>query len=493
MFTKKLIKGLAVIVSTTVFSMSTIQSAFAAPGALATAPLFLSTIVEPNVFFTLDDSGSMDWGPIFVDGTAGVVNSPGTGLPIIDGDDRAYYNPSFSRLYTDRGYLPPWGVSAAPLADQTEWDRTWVVRNHLANRNYYNPNVIYTPWAGTKADGTPMYIDADPTAALQDPYYPASNSVDLTARQNWPGGYTNVYYIPTYFIWDDDIKIPDDGAGNLIDTNFDGLFDSADGIPAIPDGVMDWNDGRRRVEILAGSPEMQNFANWFQYYRSRINATKAIIGRTINNTDASRMGVSFFNDTIARIDVETMSDPAKKRDLLKDLYSLIIPQRGTPARRSLHDVGRYFDNTGASAPILSAANGGECQQNFNILMSDGFWNGNNPGVGNADRSGGGGSQNTPFDGDASESNDGGNYDDSRRDTLADVAMYDYERDLRTDLADKVPSRDRNITVYAEHQHLETYTIAFGKTGTLDPTRLIRKRRFCVAQSPSRRQRPGKNR
>ena len=57
MFTKKLINGLAVIVSTSVFSMSTIQSAFAAPGPLATAPLFLSNIVEPNVFLTLDDSG----------------------------------------------------------------------------------------------------------------------------------------------------------------------------------------------------------------------------------------------------------------------------------------------------------------------------------------------------------------------------------------------------------------------------------------------------
>jgi hypothetical protein len=40
------------------------QGAIAAPGNLPAAPLFLSTIVEPNVFFTLDDSGSMDWGPM---------------------------------------------------------------------------------------------------------------------------------------------------------------------------------------------------------------------------------------------------------------------------------------------------------------------------------------------------------------------------------------------------------------------------------------------
>ena len=438
MTTKKIFKGIAIFASSAILSMSTIQSASAAPGSLAQAPLFLSTLVEPNVFFNLDDSGSMDWNPIFVDGTAGVANNPGTGVPIIDGDDRAYYNPSFSRLYTSRGYLPPYGVTIASAAEQARWDRSWVVRNHIANRNYYNPAVTYVPWAGTKSDGSPMYLDAVATAALKDPYRPWRGNVDLTVRQNW-AGYAGVYYIPTYFIWPD--------------TELDGQMDQA--------------DNKIRVEIAAGSTEMQNFANWFVYYRSRSHAAKSIIGSTINTTDASRMGMSFFNSTISRVDMETMSDPAKKRTLLDKLYSLQIPSRGTPARDSLHSVGRYFDDTGSSAPILSAANGGECQQNFTILMSDGFWNGGSPGVGNADSNGG--SQNTPFDGTAAQSNDFRNYADGNSNTLADVAMYDYERDLRGDLANNVPYQTNpGQTVYAEHQHLETYTIAFGKIGTLNP-------------------------
>jgi type IV pilus assembly protein PilY1 len=431
MFTKKLIKGLAVIVSTTVFSMSTIQSAFAAPGPLATAPLYLSTIVEPNVFFTIDDSGSMDWGPMVANGTAGLATSGG--LPIIDGDDRAYYNPSFSRLYTSRGYLPPYGVTAAPAATQAEWDRSWVVRNHNANLNYYNPSVTYTPWPGTNADGTPMYVDADPTNALKDPFNPSGQSVDLTARQDW-AGYNDVYYIPTYFIWDDD-----------------------------GDGIIEQDDPKTRVEIAASSSEMKNFANWFQYYRTRINATKAIIGSTINNTDASRMGMRLFNDGQLK-DVETMSDAAMKRDLLTDFYEYDIPAQSTPMRRALRDTGYYFADTGGSAPILSAAKGGECQQNFNILMGDGFWNGSGPGVDNRDINGGAG--NTIFDGNASQSNDGGNYADGYSNTLADVAMYNYERDLRPDLNNNVatqPGIDE-----ANHQHLVTYSIAFAITGTLDP-------------------------
>ena len=463
MITKKFFKAITVIASTAIFSLSTIESAYAAPGQLASAPLFLSTIVEPNVFFTLDDSGSMNWGPMVSNPTAGVTSTGG--LPIIDGDDRAYYAPTFTRLYTSRGYLPPWGVQAAAVIINgtpnasglialpaeldkiiTEWDRTWVIRNHIGNRNYYNPGTVYTPWVGTRADGSPMYIDADPLAALRDPNNPGGESVDLTARFKFtsnvialPGPNvsftTDQYYIPTYFIWNDDEA----------------------------DGVLDQADIKTRVEIAAGSAEMQNFANWFQYYRSRINATKRIIGNTINNTDASRMGMAFFNNTISRVDVETMSDITNKRDLLTELYSLNIPQRGTPARSSLHDVGRYFDNTGGSAPILSAANGGECQQNFNILMSDGFWNGGNPGVGNTDINGGAGS--TIFDGNAAQSNDGGNYADNISDTLADTAMNDYERDLRPDLADRVPTQT-NVDE-ADHQHLVTYTVAFGLTGTSD--------------------------
>ena len=97
---------------------------------------------------------------------------------------------------------------------------------------------------------------------------------------------------------------------------------------------------------------MQNFANWFQYNRSRINATKSIIGSTVNNTDATRTGMRLFNYG-HRKDVESMGDPDKKREMLESLYSINIPQAGTPARRALRDVGNYFDNTGSSAPILS--------------------------------------------------------------------------------------------------------------------------------------------
>jgi type IV pilus assembly protein PilY1 len=445
-----------------ILSVLTLNSAHAGPGTLPNAPLFLSTIVEPNVYMTLDDSGSMDWGPLVKNNTAGLATDGG--LPIIDNDDRGYYNPTFSRLNDSRGYLPPWGMNSAFITNVTgtydnlvdypqlyadflalidEWNRSWVVRTHQGNRNYYNPSVQYLPWVGNNADGSPMYVDADPTAALKDPSNPSGEKVDLTARHTFTSDEINItsggtvkletqMYIPTYFIWND--------------------IES--------DGQLDQTDVKTQVEIPAGTAEMQNFANWFQYYRSRINATKAIIGSAINNTDAARTGMGLFNYG-HRDDVKTMSDPTNKRDTLKSLYSIVIPWKTTPARIALENTGKYFETTDSSAPILSSSQGGECQQNFNILMSDGYWNGSDPSVGNTDIDGAG-----IFDGNQTQSNDGGNYADKWSNTLADIAMHDYERDLRSDLADKVPTQTGIDE--ADHQHLVTYSIAFGISGTLDP-------------------------
>jgi len=183
----------------------------------------------------------------------------------------------------------------------------------------------------------------------------------------------------------------------------------------------------------------------------------------INNTDASRMGLHFLNGGLEQ-DLKTMSDTTFKRELLEKFYGLVIPAKGTPSRNALKDVGKMFEDKNSNA-ILDAANGGECQQNFNILMSDGFWNGGDPkGIDNADIDGG--KANTIFDGNASQSNDGGNYADSYKKNLADVAMYYYETDLLNYLANYVPIQPG--VDEADHQHMVTYTIAFGLNGQLDP-------------------------
>lgn len=447
-------KKLTIAAAVSFLSIGNSYQVIAAPGVLAKTPLFVSTAVEPNVFLTVDDSGSMDWEVMIADGVAGFTADGGR--PIIDGRYKMYWNPNwndydFPSNTRNRNVFPPATFSDYDIDNSESWDEDfWIMRNHNANKIYYNPDVTYSPWQGVDQSGNALYTNADPTNALRDPTRPGDDSVDLTA---WHDYYDDIdcncwlngsYLIPSYYVW--------------TDTDADGEIDASDDhqLIQIEPATTSYPSGRSYAE------EIQNFANWFQYYRKREYAAKASIGGVINNTDASRMGLAVFNAGFIR-DTETMSDTENKYELLDAFYTQPSQTSGTPARRSLRDVGNYFRGTGGSAPILPASQGGECQQNFNILMTDGFWNGFDPGVGNTDYSA---SADGGFDGDQTESNDGGNYEDNYANTLADVAMYYYENDLRGDLSDRVPPTPG--VDEAEHQHLVTYGIGFGLQGRLDP-------------------------
>ena len=206
--------------------------------------------------------------------------------------------------------------------------------------------------------------------------------------------------------------------------------------------------------------ERQNFANWYSFYRRRELTAAAGISRTIVSMHGVNVGLYSINGTIVQpvlpVRVDTEDETAT---LLNTLYSMVLPSKGTPLRRGLRAVGRYFHaddgNSGGigNSPFGAAEEGGECQQAFAIVMTDGYWNGSSPDLGNADGDG-----NTIWDGDI--------YGDTYYNTLADVAMYYYERDLSNSLANIVPMNPQDK---ATHQHMVTYTVSFGLTGTLNPS------------------------
>jgi type IV pilus assembly protein PilY1 len=93
----------------------------------------------------------------------------------------------------------------------------------------------------------------------------------------------------------------------------------------------------------------------------------------------------------------------------------------------LDRVGRYFDNTdNKQNPIVQ-----ECQQNFTILFTDGYWNGDSP------------SSINDSDGDGQSVT-----------TVADIAHYYYTRDL---------------SPLNKKQTMTTFTVAFGVKGKLKDT------------------------
>ncbi len=145
-----------------------------------------------------------------------------------------------------------------------------------------------------------------------------------------------------------------------------------------------------------------------------------------------------------------------KDDTEKLLNALYAYQSsgGTPLREALANVGRYYDDTDAKtgglgqAPWWDENDGGECQKAFAVVMTDGLWNGSlSEGFGNVD------------------SGKGEPYQDSWSNTLADIAMYYWDKDLSSSLADMVPQKscDRDNS----RQHMVTYTLSFGVNGTID--------------------------
>ena len=146
--------------------------------------------------------------------------------------------------------------------------------------------------------------------------------------------------------------------------------------------------------------------------------------------------------------------------LLAQIYS-ISSNGNTPLRQGLQDIGQYYDqddgNTGniGNSPFDTEADGGACQKSYAIVMTDGFWNGSSPVVGNTD------DDNTIYSGVAP-------YTDGYFDSLADVAMKYYYEDIANGLTNIVPT---NSCDQAPHQHMITYSVSFGVNGTLDPADL----------------------
>ncbi len=377
-------------------------------------PIFLANDVQANIFFALDDSGSMNWEVLKSDAATKIhTAAPNSGS--LD------YSPN----------------------DTTE-DREWCVEyNVLA----YNPSVTYTPWTGVDEAGN-AYTDQSISAALVDPY-----DADGSTRNLLNADSTG--YAVGYGLWvDGDGSNPADG--EYQDGECPTLPSSGSGYTTRAAAVTDprWIF----VDTLSAT-EQTNFANWYSYYRKREYVLKRAVSDLVQSSD-QRMGLAtLHNNNSVGTPVTDMQQQANKDALLKELFR--IDSSGlTPLRALLRNTGRYFDQTDSlshaalgfsnASPILDAARGGECQQNFAILFSDGYWNGSSPSVGN-------------MDGDNSSAWDGGPHADNYHDTLADVAMKYYEKDLSS-LADKVPvipNVDDN-----DAQHLVTYAVSFGLKGTL---------------------------
>ncbi len=382
------------------------MSAYAMLLDLPNAPLFLGRTIKPNVMFIIDDSGSMDWE---------ILRRPGTftaGLP---------------------GFRNSGNLDMTP----TPGDRDETLESCAGyNATYYDPNQTYTPWAG-RDENNVAFQDQIIIATRNNPF-DANSVVNLLTLNDGAGG------VPGYFTWND--------------ADGDNDFDAGE-CPDPTQGGFNHNASFTTVSEMSIT-ERQNFANWYSYYRKREFVMKRSVTPLVRDFNM-RMGLGTLhnNNNVGRAIRDV--DDGTNRDILLNRMARINSSGGTPLRQRLRAAGRYYDNTlelsdglgfKEDSPILPAEDGGMCQQNFTMLMSDGFWNGGSPGVGNDD-------------GDNSSAYDGRSYGDGFSDTLADVAMSFYERDL-SPLDNVVPISDARDDTNPG-QHMVTYTVSFGLNGTLN--------------------------
>lgn len=213
--------------------------------------------------------------------------------------------------------------------------------------------------------------------------------------------------------------------------------------------------------------EITNFSNWYAYYRTRMQTMKSAAGQAFSTIDdAFRVGFVTINpgnpvSSDHYLKIDDFSAPHKV-NWYKKFYA-IGGSGGTPLREALSRVGRHFANVtgGINSGMSEDPIEYECQQNFALLTTDGYWNLNKGQqidgtvIGNQDNTDSGYSTRAvgAFDGGLAGSND----------TLADVAMYYYKTDLRSGLANAVPATDKDT---AKHQHMNTFTLGLGLDGEL---------------------------
>jgi type IV pilus assembly protein PilY1 len=286
------------------------------------------------------------------------------------------------------------------------------------------------------------------------------------------------------------------GGGNASST-----FSRVDIVP----GTTSYSKAATRTDC-AGSTctydeEMTNFANWFTYYRTRIQMMKSAAGRAFTGIGSNfRVGFVTINSASSNYLKIDDYDTTQKSSWYTKLYG-ISPSGSTPLRTALTTAGRIF----AGKNPLGASGGDDpmqysCQQNFTLITTDGYWNDPNEStvvqingttqVNNQDNN----SATMPrpmYDGNGSAlscpsgatclgagsagSNSSSSY--SSVNTLADVAAYYYNTDLRTSTLSNCTSPSTSADVCANNvpgggndtnsqQHMTTFTLGLGIDGSL---------------------------
>lgn len=411
-------------------------------GTISQTPLFITSSLDPNIMFIIDDSGSMN-----------------------------------------ASYLPD------SICDPTSLRTTHRVYSSTINGLAYNPAITYTP----PLDQNGVSLGNSPfTAAWKNGYalpHPTSGTI--------AAGGTRVnlssQYQPTW---------SSNGTGCGDSTEYNGTAQAAYYYKYTPGGpgCDNSNTTTKKISIdndscysliTVGASEQQNFANWYSYYRTRIMTVKGAASRAFATLDnAIRVGWGRINNstnsTIDGLSIDTVVNGVRpftgtdRQHFFTWLFGLTAGG-STPTRRAMDSVGRYYSVQTTQGPWSSTpgTTGGAlyaCRQSFMVLMTDGYWNSTGASTTAATSNNDGTTTNnnvpspiTSPDGKTFTYAPVSPFKDNYSNTLADVAMYYWKRDLCPNIDNRVPTSQRDPAFW---QHMVIYGIGLGVplTGTypVDP-------------------------
>lgn len=369
---------------------------------LSTYSASTSTDVKPNIMFVLDDSGSMDWD--YMPDWANDNSPPDWRLKNANFNGLAYnpavtYTPPVSidstGAISTSVYLSMTGSSAATGANTASALPNWKsVKNDAygvqsTSRTDLTPGtsnapVFYTTIPGEYCTSTSLRVCQAATAPSASYPYPAylrwCNSTTLT---NCKAGYDNTYNKPRMPI------LTGSGytgsPGQIIQTT----LTSGNNSYPYPGSA---SKAASRTDCAASTctyaEEMTNYANWFTYYRTRMQMMKTAASKAFSSIDAAedlRLNNSRFRIGFMTLNNNQNTDfvnPADFKGNQKFVWFSKLfnanPGNFTPLRRALSDVGRLyagklngqqFNGVSVTDPLQYS-----CQQNYTLLSTDGFWN-----------------------------------------------------------------------------------------------------------------------
>lgn len=435
------------------------QPVFAAATDIADVPMAVLNNAKPNIMFILDNSGSMDWRSI-------------TGVDALSessDNQTEFYSSAYNGLWYDPNTL------YAPGIDKNSFTATNIQGTSMANSTASaaidNP---YLAPSGSTTDLTPICYYSGSPPPLKPVLSGGSQNCRSTSNSSYPNGPIGIrsfYYDYTGPV----------GGSLTTDAN----YTRRNIIPSI----TSYTRASTRTDCTVSgatatctyNQEMQNFANWWSYYRTRILTMKTTMGLAFASlNDKYRMGFSTINNNSGTGNASGANfisigdfNYTKKIAWYTQLYA-IDPNNGTPLQRALSRVGEYYRGNG-----MGYSSGGtddpvqySCQHNYAILSTDGFWNSNDVTLGNRDTTvptlpaalptgttpalTAGSAFPKPFYDSTSTSN-----------SLSDVAMYYWVTDLRTTGALATNNVSTNNADPASWQHMTTFTIGLGADGSKD--------------------------